>query len=277
MSMGYAGGWTEERAAAWVRDQERHDRMLAPYGHRLLVAAGLRPGGLVVDVGCGTGGTTIDAANAVGGTGRAVGIDASAEMVAAANRRAAEAGVENVHFVHADAETHRFRRGKADVVMSRFGVHGFTDPVAAFAAMRAALVPGGRLCFTAWAGADDNGWWAVPRGFLAEPGTGMATPGDRRGPFAFADPARVEEVLAGAGYTDVRLERATDPVWVASDVDDAVAFFRAHAAAARPGVDGDALATAEAPLRAALEPFVGPDGVTLPGAAWIVTAVSTGP
>jgi SAM-dependent methyltransferase len=265
----------DEAASDWVEHQDRHDLMLAPYGRHLLAAAALGADETVVDIGCGTGQTTVEAARSVTTTGRAVGMDRSTTMLAAATRRAAAADVQNIHFVLGDAESHRFRRGKATVAISRFGTLGFADPVAAFANLRVALAPGGRLCLTAWADEQDNAWSTIPRRVLAERLPGSRPPHDRQGaPFAFADAARIEQVLADAGYVDVQARRVDEPVRVGSDIADAVAFLRATAAAALSAgtVDEATRAAVDDDLAAAAEPFLGPGGVTLPAAAWVVTA-----
>jgi len=54
---------------------------------RIADALKLRPGEAVVDVGCGTGTALFELADRVADDGRAVGVDASAEMVAVAVQR----------------------------------------------------------------------------------------------------------------------------------------------------------------------------------------------
>src|SRR3982750_2779695 len=54
--------WTsDDIGPEWVDGQDRMDRMLAPFGQRLLEAAELEGGHVVLDVGCGTGSTTLAA------------------------------------------------------------------------------------------------------------------------------------------------------------------------------------------------------------------------
>jgi demethylmenaquinone methyltransferase/2-methoxy-6-polyprenyl-1,4-benzoquinol methylase len=65
---------------------------------------GLGAGATVVDVGCGTGLSFPWLQAAVGASGRVVGVDASAPMLARAARRADRAGWTNVTLVHARAE-----------------------------------------------------------------------------------------------------------------------------------------------------------------------------
>src|SRR3954468_4647943 len=71
--------------------------------------ANLRPGEVVVDLGCGGGLDVFLAAAKVGPTGRAIGIDMTPEMVALARRNAARgnngAGFANVAFHQAAIDT----------------------------------------------------------------------------------------------------------------------------------------------------------------------------
>lgn len=63
----------------------------------------LRPGALVLDIGCGTGLNIPLIREAVGPTGRIVGVDASANMLAQARAKAERSGWENIDLVCADA------------------------------------------------------------------------------------------------------------------------------------------------------------------------------
>ena len=54
-----------------------------------------------------------------------------------------------------------------DLAVSRFGVMFFEDPMAAFANIARALVPGGRMLFAAWGRFDENLWWHMPQGIAA--------------------------------------------------------------------------------------------------------------
>ncbi len=49
-----------------------------------------------------------------------------------------------------------------DLVFSRFGVMFFADPFAAFANIRKAIAPGGRLAFVCWRALPENEWACVP-------------------------------------------------------------------------------------------------------------------
>jgi ubiquinone/menaquinone biosynthesis C-methylase UbiE len=111
----------------------------------LLDAAGLRPGGRVLDVGCGRGDTTLDAARRVGPSGLALGVDDSLDVLEEARRRAADAGLAHVGFIHAAAQTQRFAPLRFDAIVSRRPCHVFADPEAGFRNLLGALRSGGRL------------------------------------------------------------------------------------------------------------------------------------
>ena len=111
----------------------------------LLDAARLEPGGRVLDVGCGIGDTTLDAARRVGPSGLALGVDDSLTMVERARRRAADAGLAHVGFVHADAQTQRFAPLRFDAIVSTRAQDVFADPDAGFKNLAHALRPGGRI------------------------------------------------------------------------------------------------------------------------------------
>ena len=111
----------------------------------LFDAAGLRPGARVLDVGCGRGDTTLDAARRVGPSGLALGVDDSLDVLEEARRRAADAGLAHVGFVHAAAQTRRFAPLRFDAIVSRRPRQVFADPDAGFTNLLGALRSGGRL------------------------------------------------------------------------------------------------------------------------------------
>ncbi len=125
----------------------------------MLDAAGLLRGARVLDIGCGCGDTTIAAAVAVAPDGHVVGVDVSEPMLVRARDRAAH--LANTTFALADAATF-VPDAPFDVVISRFGVMFFDDPTAAFANVRRAMKPGGRLVFVCWQSAQKNAWASVP-------------------------------------------------------------------------------------------------------------------
>jgi SAM-dependent methyltransferase len=268
-----------EDMAHWIDNQARYDRMNEPFTALILQAAALRPGGHVLDVGCGCGGTTLAAAR-LAAPGQAVGIDLSGPMLARAWADAEAAGLGNAVFQQGDAQVHPLEPAGFDTVISRFGTMFFADPVAAFANIRSAARPGGRLVFACWQPLAANQWLLVPRAALAEhvappPSVG---PGDGPGMFAFADPDRVRPILAAAGWRDIEItsEHRSILVGGGGSVDDAVEFLRTGSMGRMmlAGADADTADRAVASVRAALAPYAGADGVHLDAAVWLVQAMA---
>jgi SAM-dependent methyltransferase len=265
---------TGDGVAHWVDNQDRYDRMNAPFAAMILDAAGLSPGTDVLDVGCGCGGTTLAAARLVA-PGQAVGLDLSRPMLSRARAGAQAAGLGNAEFRHGDAQVHPLEPARFGAVLSRFGVMFFADPVAAFANIRAATRPGGRLVFVCWQPLAANQWLLVPRAALAEhvPPAGFGTD-DGPGMFAFADPDRIRQVLAGAGWRDIEITAEQVPILVGGggSVEDAVEFLRTGSMgrAMLAGADAGTTARALASVRATLAQYADAEGVRLGAAVWLV-------
>ena len=132
----------------------------------------------------------------------------------------------HVRFLHADAQTTALPDG-FDVLVSRFGVMFFDAPELAFANLRRALRPGGRLAFVCWQALARNPWMAVPVEAVARviPMPPPPAP-DAPGPFAFADAARVGGILERAGFGEVRFENVEQELRVGpGDLDGAVSLL----------------------------------------------------
>ena len=200
--------WNGAPGQRWVAYQESLDRVWRPVGDAAIERAAVLPGERLIDVGCGCGATALELATKVGLSGSVVGIDVSAPMLARARERARTLGVANVEFVQADASTHAFA-GSANLVFSRAGVMFFGDPVAAFANLRRALRPGGRLVFVCFREREVNSWWTVP---LAAAATVVAaeqpTPAHEPGPFSLSDETRLRAVLDHSGFVGTVCEPA---------------------------------------------------------------------
>jgi len=263
----------------WITNQARYDRMNEPFAALILAAAQLRPGRHVLDVGCGCGGTTLAAARAIA-PGQAVGLDISGPMLARARASAAAAGLGNAVFQQGDAQVHPLEPGRFDAVISRFGTMFFADPVAAFANIRSATRPGGRLAFACWQPLAAQQWLLVPGAALAEhvplpEGFGS---GDGPGMFAFSDPGRPREILTAAGWRDIEIAAVEASILVGGggSIEDAVEFMRTGSMGRTmlAGADADTADRAVASVRAALAPYADADGVRMDAGVWLVQAVA---
>jgi SAM-dependent methyltransferase len=266
--------WAGPAGARWIDDAERHDRMLAPYSAAVVGAAELSATDTVLDVGCGTGALTRSAAR-LAVDGQVTGVDISARMITTAREITDAEGPGNARFEEADAQVHRFPADGFDTLVSRFGVMFFGDPVAAFANLHGAVRPGGRVAVACWRELGDNEWLRVPRAAAAEQfGMPEPAPPGEPGPFSLADPDKVRQVLADAGFDRVELAAVGGPMWIGSDVDDAASFLAGLETSRRmfDGQEPAAVAQVLAAVRDALAAHAGPHGVVLSGKAWVVTA-----
>jgi SAM-dependent methyltransferase len=272
--------WNEVGGPKWVALEALLDAQIAPLGEELLGRAAPTPGERVIDVGCGCGSTSLELARRVGPGGEVVGVDISAPMIERAAARGREAGLANLRFENVDAQTRDFSRERFDLVFSRFGVMFFADPAAAFANLRAALRPGGRLAFVCWQSIQRNPWMLVPLGAAARHVALPAPPSPTApGPFAFADAERVGGLLREGGFGSVAFEPLERVIGVGGDgsLEQAVEFLlqMGPAAAALRDADPSVLPKVRQSVLEAIAPFHRSDpapGVRMPCAAWIVTA-----
>ena len=111
--------------------------------------ANLRPGEVVVDLGCGGGLDVFLAASKVGLTGKAIGIDMIIEMLELARKNAAKGRngqpITNVEFHQATIDKLPLPAGSVDCVISNCVINLAPDKPAVFREIARVLKPGGRL------------------------------------------------------------------------------------------------------------------------------------
>lgn len=153
---------TERRT--WVRDTfhgiaDRYDllnHVLSGGLHVLwkraaVQAAGLRPGGVALDVCCGTADLVLLASREVGPSGRAIGVDFAPGMLAVGARRLGKANpapsgsCARVSLICADAEALPLACGSTDAVSFAFGIRNVASPSGALLEAHRVLRPGGRV------------------------------------------------------------------------------------------------------------------------------------
>jgi SAM-dependent methyltransferase len=269
--------WNGPRGEQWVSLQTELDQRLAPSLDPLLASAGIQPGHSVLDVGCGTGASLLAVSRLAGPTGRVLGIDIAAPLLACAARRLSEDARARVELVEADAQTHAFAPAGHDVIISRFGVMFFSDPVAAFANLRRALAPHGRLAFVCWTGIEDNPWFGMPLAAgIARLGPPEPAPPRAPGPLAFSEPDYVREILDAAGFAAVAIERRTIRLAGAASAEEEARLSRDVGPLARLIKErSPSPATVDAILQETAARFAGfatKQGMRIPACVWVVAA-----
>ncbi|MBT9551330.1 MAG: methyltransferase domain-containing protein [Hydrogenophaga sp.] len=272
-------GWNDQSGQLWVANQTRLDAVASVFGEAAIEAVAPATGDRVLDVGCGAGASSLALAARVGPGGQVLGVDISEPLIDRA--RALAPQDTPALFRVADASSAELPESAFDILFSRFGVMFFDDPTGAFAHLRRALRPGGRVAFVCWRGVAENDWMRLPMGAIGDivPLTAPPDP-EAPGPFSFGDRARVARILIAAGFTDIAIEPfdASVPFGIGKTrdaaIDDAVrmALEVGPLSRALSDLPDDIRARASAATRAAFAELPGERSVLINGAAWIVTA-----
>jgi SAM-dependent methyltransferase len=262
-----------QMASGW---EARHQWLIEVAGSVndwILDRADPRPGQSVLDIAAGPGDLGFGASERVGPEGKVISSDFSPEMVSVASRIGQGRGAENVEYRVLDAERMDLPDDCVDVALCRWGYMLMADPAAALRETRRVLRDGGPLAFAVWAEPDRNPWAAIPGMTLVQRGHMPPPEPGAPGIFALADPARIRELVADAGFADPSLE-AVGFVFRYADFDDLwdsivrLAGPLARAINAQP--EAEQRATRDA-IAENLTSFRRPDGsYEAPGVCWCV-------
>jgi trans-aconitate 2-methyltransferase len=207
------------------RDGATYDRISAPLeriGREVIARLELAGDEAVLDAGCGTGRVTQALVQRLP-RGRVIGVDGSAEMVAAARERLGD----GVELIVQDLEQLDLGGREVHAVVSTATFHWLPDHALLFTRLRGVLRAGGRL--VAQCGGTGN---------VAELMAAASVVGERApfaehlagwtGPWNFAGPIQTRERLEAAGFTDVEAWLVTRP----APYDDLRAWLRVNALSA---------------------------------------------
>ena len=241
-------------------------------------------GGCCIDIGCGFGETTQRLAGLVGTGGFALGTDSSPHFIEDARREAAEAGVDNIRFELADAQTSQWDP-IYEYAFSRMGTQFFASPVVAMRAIRGALKPGGKFHQVCWRRKAESPIWAeteeVVQRFLSRPAEYDAdTCGP--GPFSLGNPETTRGILEAAGFAEIELDRGDFDYFMGADMDEAIESLLAIGPGAELiRLNGEYGESRRDEIAEALRDHYGrwqkPDGsIVGRGSVWLVTATNPG-
>jgi len=201
--------WNGDAGKRWAQEDDTMARLLLPVSEALLDHANIEGCQSALDIGCGGGSQSLMLAQKLGSDAQVLGVDISEPMLQVARGKAAEPDPTwaDINFVQADASTYDFGTPDFDLIFSRFGVMFFDDPVSAFSNLRKFLRPQARLAFCCWQAMQVNDWTRIPLQAALQhvPAPEKSDP-QAPGPFAFADPQRIQGILQASGFSDIAVE-----------------------------------------------------------------------
>jgi SAM-dependent methyltransferase len=181
---------------------EAYDRFIGRYGRELaralIAAAGIRPGGRALDVGCGPGALTTELV-ALLGAGAVAAVEPSPPFAAACRAR-----LPGVDVRLGSAETLPFADAAFEHVLAQLVVNFMTDPPAGVREMRRVTAPGGTIAVAVW---DYTGEMTLLRRFwdAAVSLDPSAAARDEGRSMPFCTPAALGGLLADAGWAGLRV------------------------------------------------------------------------
>ena len=175
-----------------------------PFAEDLVRRLAARPPGDVLEIACGTGIVTRRLRERLDPAVRLVASDLSKAMLDYARRKLREPG--GVEWREADACKLPFADGEFGAVVCAFGVMFVPDRQAAFREARRVLKDGGTFLFNVWDRIEE-----VPHGMAGAATLESFFPGDPEmrftTPYEMHDPVLLRELLAGARFQEMRIEK----------------------------------------------------------------------
>lgn len=262
--------WNGDAGRAWVETQQLVEQMFKPI--EVMLTRDIGNANKVLDVGCGTGSTSLAMSRQLGTQGLCTGMDISEKMINVAQAAAREQGL-TTGFICSDAQRHAFVPASFDLIISRFGVMFFDDPIAAFANLKQAARAHAELRFIVWRSAEENPFMTtaerVARSLLPHMPVRKS---DEPGQFAFANKECMTDILRASCWNGIKVE--TMDVHCSFAEKDLLLYL------SRMGPLGRALQQEDEQtrkrviklVRHAFEPYVHGDQVSFNAACWQVTA-----
>ena len=260
-------------ASAWDASTDYVDDHSKAATDALVAAVNVRPGDRVLELAAGPGSLGAIWSASAGPTGGVVVSDVAPGMVEVAARRNSD--LANVETAIVDLAAIDFPDASFDVVVCRMGLMFSLDPGGAIGEIHRVLADGGRFGALTWGGLEHNPWMTCVG--MAAMMNGVVAGGPPIGPggiFSLGEPAELESLTAGAGFTDVRVE-AIDLTFESESIDAHVARVSslagplAAAFAAADTAQLDAVRRTAAQLAA---DHTAADGtLTIPGRTLLVT------
>jgi hypothetical protein len=163
------------------------------------------------------------------------------------------------------------------MIVSRFGVMFFDDPVRAFSNLLRATTKGAALHAIAWRSPGDNAFMTAAERAAAPflPQLPARRP-DEPGQFAFADRSRVQSILERSGWSEIAIAPLDAACTLPEpELDDYIARL-GPLGRVLPELDESARTGILGAARAAFAPFVHGAEVRFTAACWTIRATNLG-
>lgn len=245
--------------------------VFGPMAEMFLKRFPLAPGERVLDLACGTGVVARLAAPLVGASGRVVGVDLSAGMIAVAGGQPAPEGAP-VEWREGDAAGLPFDEASFDVVLCQQGLQFMPDKAAVLAEMYRVLAPGGRLGLCLWRSVAHSPYMKAATEALARH---LGAPSAERmlAPLALGDEDALRRLLEAAGFTgvafkDIDFVRRMKPPGEAIPGQISSTPVGPDFAALDERTRGEIVAE----ITRAMAPYIVPDGMVIPQGVYVAIA-----
>lgn len=241
--------------------------MMGQWAPRVIALTHPQPGEHVLDVACGTGVLTRHAVETVGQQGRVVGLDLSPEMLAVARAVANGSDGALIEWREGDVSAMPFEDETFDIVCCAFGLMFFSDRMAAMQEMRRVLKPKGRITLAVWGAMHQcPGQVALKETWERHFGPDAAAGFFRM--HSLDDPEVIQSLLNDAGFSAVTVQPARGTVRWPSPAH----LARSYGAMAGVVADEMTRLAVIAEVSAALQPYVGAEGLVYPIEAILTSA-----
>jgi ubiquinone/menaquinone biosynthesis C-methylase UbiE len=193
-----------ESAPYWEKHRETVRLMFEPITRALIEDGGIVEGSKVLDIACGAGEPGLSLAQVVGPMGSVTCTDIVAEMVTAVERQATRRKMTNMKFCTCAGDALLFDDEIFDAVVCRFGAMFFPDPLAALREMLRVTKPKRKVALAVWHNKKSNPFFSIVTNILEKYIESSAEEPLTPGPFRFAEPGMLSQILEQAGATNVR-------------------------------------------------------------------------
>ena len=161
----------------------------------------------ILDVGCGTGETLSYLSRILDKNSKITAIDISQSMIEfAQDKLSAQSNFHQYDFIVDDAQTYTFNKNYYDLLISRFGMMFFSNPLLAFKNLYSSLKKGGEIFFCTWSGIKENDFFGIPLITLSN-FLNISIPNfdDQPGPMSLSKPSLIKSLLKNSGFIDTKV------------------------------------------------------------------------